>query len=80
MRSLYMGILLVMAGTLSLSLVVFLAISRQIDRATFYRIFERIDELQLEGARKALDRGGPAAVSAYMQRANRGLTPVCAPR
>ena len=71
MRSLYMGILLVMAGTLSLSLVVFLAISRQIDRATFYRIFERIDELQLEGARKALDRGGPAAVSAYMQQSDR---------
>jgi signal transduction histidine kinase len=66
-----MGILLVMAGTLSLSLVVFLAISRQIDRATFYRIFERIDELQLEGARKALDRGGPAAVSAYMQQSDR---------
>lgn len=71
MRSLYMGILLVMAGTLSLSLVVFLAISSQIDRATFYRTFERIDELQLEGARKALDRGGPAAVSAYMQQSDR---------
>jgi signal transduction histidine kinase len=66
-----MGILLVMAGTLSLSLVVFLAISSQIDRATFYRTFERIDELQLEGARKALDRGGPAAVSAYMQQSDR---------
>jgi signal transduction histidine kinase len=60
-----------MAGTLSLSLLVFLAISRQIDRTTFYRTFERIDELQLEGARKALDHGGPAAVSAYMQQSNR---------
>src|ERR1700761_5128219 len=71
MRSLYVGILLAMAGTLSLSLLVFLAISRQIERATFYRIFERIDELQLEGARSALDRGGPAAVSAYMQQSDR---------
>jgi signal transduction histidine kinase len=71
MRSLYVGILLAMAGTLSLSLVVFLAISRQIERTTFYRTFERTDELQLEEARQALDGGGPAALSAYMQRANR---------
>ena len=71
MRSLYVRILLAMAGTLSLSLVVFLAISRQIERNTFYRTFERTDELQLEEARQALDHGGPAAVSAYMQRANR---------
>src|SRR5271170_1547598 len=71
MRSLYVGILLAMAGTLSLSLVVFLAISRQIERVTVYRTFERTDELQLEEAREALERGGPAAVSAYMQRSNR---------
>ena len=71
MKSLYLGILLAMAGTLSLSLVVFLAISRQIERATFYQTFQRTDELQLEEARKALDRGGPAAVSAFMQLANR---------
>jgi len=71
MRSLYVGILLAMVGTLSLSLVVFLAISNQIERMTVYRTFERTDELQLEEARKALDRGGPAAVSAYMEQANR---------
>jgi signal transduction histidine kinase len=71
MRSLYVAILLAMAGTLSLSLLVFLAISRQIEHTTFYRTFERTDELQLEEARKALDSGGPSAVSAYMQRANR---------
>ena len=71
MRSLYLGILLAMAGTLSLSLVVFLAISRQIERTTFYQTFERTDELQLEEARKALGRGGPGAVSAFMQLADR---------
>jgi signal transduction histidine kinase len=54
-----------------LSLLVFLAISRQIERNTFYRTFERTDELQLEEAREAWNHGGPAAVSAYMQRANR---------
>ena len=71
MRSLYVGILLAMAGTLSLSLVVFLAISTQIERTTYLRTFERIDELQLEEAREALDRGGPAAVSAYMLQSGR---------
>src|ERR1700735_3448452 len=71
MRSLYVGILLAMAGTLSFSLVVYLAISNHIEHITVYRTFERTDELQLEEARKALERGGPAAVSAYMQLANR---------
>ncbi len=60
-----------MAGTLSLSLVAFLAISRQIERSTFYQTFERTDELQLEEARKALGRGGPTAVSSFMQLADR---------
>src|SRR5271167_1146648 len=71
MRSLYVAILLAMAGTLSLSLVVFLAISRHIEQTTVYRTFERTDELQLEEARKAFERGGAAAVFAYMQRSNR---------
>ena len=71
MRSLYVGILLAMAGTLSLSLVVFLAISGHIERTTVYRTFERTDELQLEEARDALDHGGPNAVSVYMQRSDR---------
>lgn len=71
MRSLYLAIWLAMAGTLSLSLVVFLAISRNIERNTFYRTFQRTDELQLEEARKAFEQGGAAAVSAYMQRSNR---------
>jgi signal transduction histidine kinase len=71
MRSLYVRILLALAGTLSLSLVVFLAISRQIERNTFYQTFERTDELQLEEARQALDHGGPPAVAAYMERSDR---------
>ena len=60
MRSLYVAILLALTGTLSLSLVAFLAISGQIERDTVYRTFERTDELQLEEARKALDHGGPS--------------------
>ena len=50
--------------------MVFLAISKQIERP-FYRTFEATDELQLEDARKVLDRSGAAAVPAYMQRSNR---------
>jgi signal transduction histidine kinase len=71
MRSLYLAIWLAMAGTLSLSLVVFLAISRNIEQATVYRTFERIDELQLEQARNAFEQGGGAAVSTYLQNSNR---------
>jgi signal transduction histidine kinase len=70
-RSLYLAIWLAMAGTLSLSLVVFLAISRSIEQTTVYRIFERTDELQLEEARNAFEQGGAAAVSAYLQKFNR---------
>ncbi len=71
MRSLYLAIWLAMAGTLSLSLVVFLAISKNIEQATVYRTFERTDELQLEEARMAFERGGAAAASAYLQNSNR---------
>jgi hypothetical protein len=70
MRSLYLSIWLAMAGTLSLSLVVFLAISKNIEQATVYRTFERTDELQLEEARKAFEQGGAAAVSAYLHSSN----------
>ncbi len=71
MRSLYLAILLALTGTLSLSLVAFLAISQHIERTTVYQTFERTDELQLEEARKALESGGPTAVSAFMQLSNR---------
>ena len=46
-KSLYFGILLAMAGTLSLSLVA-LFISRQIERNTVYTDLRSTDELQLE--------------------------------
>ena len=71
MRSLYVGILLTMVGILSLSLMVFYGISRQLERVVFFPVFSAMDELQLEDAQKALDQDGPAAVSAYMQRLDR---------
>lgn len=71
MRSLYVGILLTMVGILSLSLMVFYGISRQLERTVFFPVFDAMDELQLEDAQKALDQDGPDAVSEYMQRLDR---------
>ncbi len=66
MRSLHAWILLCLAGTLLVALLVFLAISNRVQRVYLNPVFEGIDELELEQAVEALDRGGPAAVSTYM--------------
>lgn len=71
MKRLYIGILVAMLATLSLSLGVFLLISNHVQQRDLYPVFEAMDELELEHARDALDSAGPAAVSAYMQRLNR---------
>ncbi len=71
MKSLYIGIMLTMLGTLSLSLIVFILISNHVQKDDLYPVFEAMDELELEHARDALDKGGPPAVSAYMERLNR---------
>lgn len=60
-----------MLGTLSLSLVVFLLISNHVQKAYLNPVFEAMDELELEHARGALDKEGPPAVAAYMERLNR---------
>lgn len=67
MKSLHAWIVLALLGTLSLSLVVFIAISNHIQRDHLYPIFEAMDELELEHARGALDRGGVGALGAYLQ-------------
>jgi signal transduction histidine kinase len=74
MKSLYLGVLLAMAGTLLLSLAVFMTISNHVQRKYLYPVFEAMDELELESARGALDQGGPAAVSTYMERLNHVFT------
>jgi signal transduction histidine kinase len=70
MRSLYVGIFLAMVAILALSLMIFVGISRQLERTMFFPVFDAMDELQLEDAQKALHQAGPAAVSTYMQRLN----------
>src|SRR5215467_12127804 len=73
MKSLYIGVLLAMLGTLSLSLVVFLAISNRVERQYIDPVFEAMDELQLESARSAWEQGGAPAVASYMTRLNRAF-------
>ena len=66
MKSLYYGVLLAMVTTLSLSFLVFHAISDRMQRKTIDPAFDRIDELELESARGALASSGPKALQAYL--------------
>jgi signal transduction histidine kinase len=59
-----------MIATLAVSLLVFTAISRHVERKYLYPVFEAADQLELESARNALETGGAAAVAAYMNRLN----------
>jgi signal transduction histidine kinase len=59
-----------MIATLAVSLLVFTAISRHVERKYLYPVFEAADQLELESARHALETGGAAAVAAYMNRLN----------
>jgi len=70
MRSLYVAIVLAMLGTLSISLMVFLAISNHVQKQYLYPVFDAMDELELESARSAWNEGGAAAVSSYLKRLN----------
>jgi len=71
MKSLYLGVLLAMLITLSLSFLVFHAISNRLQQKAIDPAFDRIDELELESARGALGAGGPTALSNYLARLNR---------
>jgi len=70
MRSLYVGVLLSLIAILAVSLVAFLMISNQIERQYLNPVFEAMDELQLESARSALETGGLAALSSYLEKLN----------
>jgi len=66
MKSLYIGVLLAMVITLSLSFFMFRAIADRMQRKTIDPAFERIDELELESARGALASSGPKALQTYL--------------
>lgn len=66
MRSLYLGMALVMAATLSLTLLAFGVISQEMERHYIVPVFEAMDDLQLDSARAAVESGGAKAVAGYM--------------
>lgn len=71
MKSLYYGVLLAMVTTLSLSFVVFHAISDRMQKKSIDPAFDRIDEFELESSRGALNGGGPQALKVYLARLDR---------
>ena len=65
-HSLYVWVLLAMVGILSISFVVFRAISEQMQTQKVDPVYDRIDELQLESARNILQSSGEPALASYM--------------
>jgi signal transduction histidine kinase len=65
-KSLYFGVFLAMVGTLSLSFLVFRQISVRLERKHFDPVYDRLDELQLETARRTWNSEGPRALADYL--------------
>ena len=65
-RSLYFAVFLAMVGTLSLSFLVFQQISVRLERKHFDPVYDRLDELQLETARRIFNSEGQEALANYL--------------
>lgn len=65
-RSLYVGVLLAMVTTLSLSFLAFQMIANHVQRMEIDPTFDKFDELQLESARTAFERRGRDGLRAYL--------------
>ncbi len=70
-KSLLFATLVSMAVIISLSFLVFQAISSRMQRMTIDPTFDRMDELQLEGARSAFERRGKQGLSVNLDKLNR---------
>lgn len=70
MRSLYVGILLSVIGTLALALIVFIDISDRVQQRYLYPVFGAMDQLELESASSAWEGGGRVAVKSYLDHLN----------
>lgn len=66
-RSLYFAVFVAMVSTLSLSFVVFRAISVRLERKHFGPVYDRLDELQLDAAGRILNREGLTALENYLK-------------
>jgi len=67
-HSLYVWVLLAMVSILSMSFVVFRAISQKMQAERIDPVYDQFDELQLESARAILQRWGQESVAQYMHR------------
>jgi signal transduction histidine kinase len=65
-KSLYVGVLLAMITTLSLSFLAFQVIANRVQSMQFDPMFDKFDELQLESARYELQTGGKPALKEYL--------------
>lgn len=65
-QSLYLGVLVAMVSTLSLSFLVFQLIANHVQRIQIDPTFNKFDELQLESARYELLHDGTPALRAYL--------------
>ena len=70
LKSLYVGTLVAMVGTLVLSFIVFQAISSRMQTLTIDPVFDRADEVELEAARGEWSRGGFKSLQAYTEGLN----------
>lgn len=66
MKSLYVGVALAMIAVLSLSFLLFRAISQRVQKRSIDPMFDRFDELQLEDARELLTTDGQKALKEYL--------------
>ncbi|HLH07698.1 MAG TPA: HAMP domain-containing sensor histidine kinase [Terriglobales bacterium] len=73
MKSLYLAILLAMAGILSFSVVVFFAISRGMEQRYFVPVFDAMDSVEVQDAREMLETRGPDGLVEYMRRLNKAF-------
>jgi two-component system sensor histidine kinase CpxA len=74
MRSLYARILVFHVATLVLSLIAFVAIDAGVSRQASTERFNELFALQVAGAIRAYEEGGPAALGPYLERQDRAFT------
>lgn len=70
-QSLYVGVLVAMVSTLSLSFLAFHLIADHVQRMQIDPTFNKFDELQLESERYELQHGGPTELRSYLNTLDR---------
>ncbi|MGB6687644.1 MAG: ATP-binding protein [Terracidiphilus sp.] len=70
-KSLYVGVLLAMAATLTLSFLAFNTISQRMQEIHFNPLFDRLDELQLETARGLFESSNRKGLRDYLDHLDR---------